>query len=531
MIENIINNTVAENDDGNVEYKRQLINLTPSRFEHLMTQMKYRLTEGQGECFYEIGVNDNGVPFGLDQKEYDESIETVKKLAKGLSCEVEIICHRKLNNKNLAELLIREVSMEKCIDIRICICGNVDAGKSTLVGVLTTGEYDNGRGLARQKIFNHRHELETGRTSSVSYQSIGFDCHGKITNYDNDTLRSVDRHTMAKRSSKMVTLYDLAGHEKYLRTTMFGISSSAPDYAAIIISANNGIQRMTKEHIGLCLALKIPFFVIITRIDICSEHVLNDTLESVKKLVKLPGIRKMPYVIKNAEDDIIISAKNLKDDRIVPIFCVSSVNGTNINYIKKFLNLLPTRKNWESLINEHTECVIDSVYQVPGVGHVVAGLITKGCICVGEYLNLGPDWNGKYKRVQVKSIQIRGVNIKRAEAGKIAAFNISKTENIRRGMVLLDKRCNPIAVRRFVAEIKVLYHSTTIQVGYQPVIHCGSVKQSATIKEIKEKITLRTGDKAIVVFEFMYRPEYLVPGTKIVMRENRTRAIGSILEI
>lgn len=57
--------------------------------------------------------------------------------------------------------------------------GNVDAGKSTLLGVLTHGELDNGRGLARQKLFRHKHEAETGRTSSVGNDILGFDSVGE----------------------------------------------------------------------------------------------------------------------------------------------------------------------------------------------------------------------------------------------------------------------------------------------------------------------------------------------------------------
>lgn len=49
----------------------------------------------------------------------------------------------------------------------MAVTGNVDAGKSTLLGVLTHGVFDDGRGLARQKLFRHKHEIETGRTSSV----------------------------------------------------------------------------------------------------------------------------------------------------------------------------------------------------------------------------------------------------------------------------------------------------------------------------------------------------------------------------
>ena len=44
-------------------------------------------------------------------------------------------------------------------EISIVICGPVDAGKSSLVGVLTTGELDDGRGKARKSVFHHNHEL------------------------------------------------------------------------------------------------------------------------------------------------------------------------------------------------------------------------------------------------------------------------------------------------------------------------------------------------------------------------------------
>ena len=60
--------------------------------------------------------------------------------------------------------------------------GNVDAGKSTLLGVITHGELDNGRGFARQKLFRHKHEMESGRTSSVGNDILGFDARGNVVN-------------------------------------------------------------------------------------------------------------------------------------------------------------------------------------------------------------------------------------------------------------------------------------------------------------------------------------------------------------
>ena len=52
-------------------------------------------------------------------------------------------------------------------DVRLAVIGNVDSGKSTMVGVMCKNVMDDGRGLARQKVFNFSHEAANGRTSSI----------------------------------------------------------------------------------------------------------------------------------------------------------------------------------------------------------------------------------------------------------------------------------------------------------------------------------------------------------------------------
>ena len=44
----------------------------------------------------------------------------------------------------------------------------------------------------------------------------------------------------------MITFIDLAGHEKYLKTTVFGLTGYAPDFAMLMIGSNMGIVGMTK---------------------------------------------------------------------------------------------------------------------------------------------------------------------------------------------------------------------------------------------------------------------------------------------
>jgi GTPase len=66
------------------------------------------------------------------------------------------------------------LSCENSQNVKIAVIGNVDSGKSTLVGVLTKGENDDGRGSARTKVLNYKHEQESGRTSSMTTEIMGF---------------------------------------------------------------------------------------------------------------------------------------------------------------------------------------------------------------------------------------------------------------------------------------------------------------------------------------------------------------------
>ena len=69
------------------------------------------------------------------------------------------------------------------LDVRVAVVGPADAGKSTLLGVLTRGELDNGRGKARLNLFRHLHEIQSGRTSSISKEILGFNADGQVRSY------------------------------------------------------------------------------------------------------------------------------------------------------------------------------------------------------------------------------------------------------------------------------------------------------------------------------------------------------------
>ena len=61
-------------------------------------------------------------------------------------------------------------------------------------------------------------------------------------------------------------LTDLAGHERYLKTTLYGLTSGAPSCVILIVGANAGLIGMSKEHLAIALALSVPVVVCITKV-------------------------------------------------------------------------------------------------------------------------------------------------------------------------------------------------------------------------------------------------------------------------
>ncbi|CAH1795450.1 unnamed protein product [Owenia fusiformis] len=518
----------AENGDdidmANLTSKTILVSPTEEEYDELLDMLKERICESQGETIYEVGTGEGEQP-GLSEEDYSASVATLCSMAQTLDCECVELRKRSVEGGYVAEHLIRKKADDSdFMEVRVAVVGNVDAGKSTLLGVLTHGVLDNGRGFARQKLFRHKHEMESGRTSSVGNDILGFDTTGNVVNKaDHGNL---DWTRICEEAAKVITFIDLAGHERYLKTTVFGMTGHAPDFTMLMVGANAGVIGMCKEHLGLALALSVPVFVVVTKIDMCPENVLSDTLKMLQRLLKSPGCRKIPVLVQN-RDDVICTATNFSSERVCPIFQVSNVSGLNLDLLKLFLNLLSTRMLF--CPTEPAEFQIDDTFSVPGVGTVVSGTTLKGVIGINDTLLLGPDALGAFLPITVKSIHRKRMPVKEVRGGQTASFALKKIKRsqIRKGMMMLSPKLEPKASWEFDAEVLVLHHPTTISVRYQAMVHVGSVRQTATIMHM-DSGHLRTGDKANVRFRFIKNPEYLKPDQKLVFREGRTKAVGTI---
>ncbi|KAJ2688970.1 hypothetical protein IWW39_001849 [Coemansia spiralis] len=457
--------------------------------------------------------------------------------------------------------------VEQILEVRVAVAGNVDAGKSTMLGVLTQGRLDDGRGKARVALFRHQHEIESGRTSSVSLEILGFDKTTGAPVRHTDPSRKVSWDAVCSRSSKLISFLDLAGHEKYLKTTVFGMAGGAPDYVMLMVAANAGLNGMAKEHLGLALALGIPVFVVITKIDMCPPNVLDGTIKQLTKVLRSSGCRKLPIAVRD-RNSVIMAASRFVSQRVCPIFQISNVTGEGIDSLQTFLNVLPLNRCYSAPTSTPAQANTDTtaatkgkkaagpvagetqpkmqfdiseVFVVPFVGTIVSGVLISGMLKPGDPVWLGPDYNGHFFQTAIRTIQRKRVDAQAAYTGQSVSLWLKKVtrSQVRKGMVLLGRNEHsseePSSSKTFEAEVVVLYHSTTISSRYQAMIHCGSVRQTARVLSIEQADgsaeTLRTGDRARVVFQFIRHPEYLTEGTRLIFREGRTKGVGKVLRV
>lgn len=422
---------------GNIEYKLKLINPTSQRFEHLVTQMKWRLREGKGEAVYEIGVLDSGHLHGLNDADMAASLDTLKKMANKLGASTTILRRKTVaTQRSVTEVLVRKIPDDQhSIEVRVSVLGGVNAGKSTLLGVLTQGELDNGRGSARLNMFRHRHEIQSGRTSCISHEALGFDTQGNVINLALDMMTAEE---ISEKSSKLITFMDLAGHRRYLRTTIQALTGYSPHFSMLVVSAE-GINSMTYEHLDLIQALDMTYFIVVTKIENTSP---DATLTKLKSILATIECRKMPFLIQT-NDDVITAGTRQFPEQIVPIFYVSNVTGDGLDLLTRFLFLLSPRisnAEKERLEQEPCEFLVDEIFKIPGVGSVVGGLLIKGVLMEDTKMRIGSLQDGSFYPVNVQSIHRNKAPCRIVRAGQSASLAFSHDDNLpalRSGMVLL----------------------------------------------------------------------------------------------
>ena len=207
-----------EIDDGNVEYKRYLINLDDNRLEQLSTQMKWRLAEGNNEAIYYLGVDDDGTPFNLSEDHKKETLNNFTTILEKNNAHIinfEVIKTQDQNKNKLSyfKITIRTKSFIYP-EVRVILLGDSLCGKTTFLSNILLNKVDSASSEARLYLMNHKHELETKKTSSIN-------CYYKIWN------------------NIKYTFMEAPGDDEYVRTRYKILLGTHPDICLIFSNSNN----------------------------------------------------------------------------------------------------------------------------------------------------------------------------------------------------------------------------------------------------------------------------------------------------
>ncbi len=515
---------IPRKENKNIEFKEVLkidYHLKEERKQHLAAQMRYLLDVGKGEAVYIIGVKDSGAIRGLNEIEFRETLSVLETIAKECGAEVSKIEKFFEDGKLIAKILISRVGKKEIEHIVVGVCGHVSHGKSTLIGTLITGKPDKEK-KAWLYLNVLPHEIERGLSADLHHALLGFR-NGKPLFFKNP-LSKKEKEKIVEISDKIISFVDTVGHEPWLRTTIRGLIGQEIDYGILVVAADDGVTHITKEHLGLLLASQIPIIVCITKIDKVPKKKVDRVENNISSILK--NIGRIPFSIKDDRDlKVVID----KIDVVIPIIRTSARNFLAYDLLYKLLFNLPKRKKE---VDKPFLMYIDKVYNVEGVGTVISGTIKQGKIEVGKQLLIGPDKNGKFKKVKVKSIEMHYYRLKEANAGFVVGVALKgiKYEDIERGMVLCEKEIKPKAVKKFDAEVFILSHPTRIKTGYEPVFHCNTISESVRFKLLDKKY-LKMGESGKVRIIFKYKPQFLREGDRFIFREGRTKGIGVVKKI
>ncbi len=533
----------GEQDGGSVEFKERLsrdVHLVDGRRESLAAQLRHRVLSGDGEATYVVGVTDDGGLAGIDPDTFSETMDVLSLLAEEADAHIDDVQTWGVNGVSesgdseadqmtessgrgivgLASICDGAVLETDDEHVVVGTAGHVDHGKSTLVGSLVTGEADDGNGGTRAFLDVQPHEVERGLSADLSYAVYGFDDDGPVR--VRNPNRKADRAQVVEEADRLVSFVDTVGHEPWLRTTIRGLVGQKLDYGLLVVAADDGPTRTTREHLGVLLATELPTIVAITKIDAVDDERVEAVEREVERLLRDVG--KSPLRVERHGVDAAVEEIN---ETVVPIVETSAITMDGLDVLDELFDRLPKT----SSDGGEFRMYVDRSYSVTGVGAVASGTVMSGEVEAGDELLLGPMPDGRFQEVEVRSIEMHYHRVDRARAGRIVGIALKgvKESAVERGMVLLPADADPEPVREFEAEVMVLNHPTRIGDGYEPVVHLETIGEAAAF--YPEQGRLLPGDTGKTRVRFKFRPYLVEEGQRFVFREGRSKGVGTVTDV
>ncbi len=356
--------------------------------------------------------------------------------------------------------------------INIITEGHVDHGKSTLIGRLL---FDT-KSIKESDMRKLEQEAKEKKKETFEFAFV-------MDTLDEERKRGLTIdicHKKFESKKYFFTIIDCPGHKDFIKNMITGASQA--DAAILVLSAKDGIQEQTKEHVYLSKVLGIEqLIIIINKMDTVNydQKVFENVKQALSKLLMGVGYKvdKIPFIPASAwKGDNIVN----RSDKLSWYKGPTLLEALDDNIEVK-----------EKPVGKPLRVPIQDVYSITGVGSVSVGEVKSGIMKVGDSVVFMPS----NVKGEVKSIEMHHQSMEQAMPGDNIGFNVRGVgkKDIHKGDVLGTVSNPPKPVKEFTAQIIVLQHPTVITKGYSPVFHCHTAQVSCKIEEIIAKLDPKTG--------------------------------------
>lgn len=358
--------------------------------------------------------------------------------------------------------------------LRFFTAGNVDDGKSTLIGRLL---YDSG-------------SISTDIIESLTKQSKAI---GENTTIDlallTDGLRAEREQGITidvaykyfSTPKRKFIIADTPGHIQYTRNMFTGASTA--DLAIILVDARNGVTEQTKRHTIISATLGIPHILVcINKMDLVNYS--QDRYEEIKQ----DFINTTQNLSLNAVSFIPTSA--LTGENVVTnSYAMAWYEGETLLSFLENVNIETAKSNDKARFQ--VQYVIRPQTTELHDYRGYAGTLLSGKLSVGDEIQVLP--SGLTTRISKLEHNLKEVQV--AEAGTPIVIQLEDDIDISRGMWIVPATDFPNLSNTAQGTICWMDNQAFRQGSVKLLLQQGSLLTKAAIKEIAYKIDIENFEK------------------------------------
>lgn len=362
--------------------------------------------------------------------------------------------------------------------LRFITAGNVDDGKSTLIGRLL---YD-----SKSILIDQIEAIEkASKFKDNGVLDLALITDGLRAEREQGITIDVAYKYFSTPKRKFI-IADAPGHIQYTRNMITGASNS--QLIILLVDARTGITEQTKRHTFIASLLKIPQIVVaINKLDLVNfdESIYKSIEKEFNELGKKLNLNEVTFIPISAlnGDNIVDSSTNMpwyKGPTLLDF--LETVN------IQENENLETSRFPIQYIIRPQTTELHD--YR----GY--AGKITSGIFKKGDKIKIYPS----EIEATISTIEVNLKEVDEAFAPQSAVIQLDKDIDISRGDLIVNLNKQP----QFSNELEVQVcwmHQKALQVGRKYLIQNQTNRVKAIVKSIEYLVDINTFEKEIESIE------------------------------